>query len=295
MKRLFLLRLAFVSIISVVLMGINSCQKADLSEIENLRNNKIGVIGHGGAGFPSTEVNLPSNSLEGITKAVEGYGTEGVEVDVQLSKDGILFLYHDSRLQTLTDCVGCLHQYEAEELDDCKYVLGFNTQNFNNQKLVRLETIIKRFSSRTSKPYIFLDLKTSPDCPHSFDYSNFETAYIESLKAIFEKYNCQDWVIVESADFSFLKKLQAEIDELQISYFTLISESSIEQAVEHNFFGLSSNFGSASKATIKAAHEQGLFVTLGILKIRRDAIDMIEMSPDFIYTDNILLLQSILD
>ncbi|MFT5385290.1 MAG: hypothetical protein ACI81W_002696 [Saprospiraceae bacterium] len=32
-----------------------------------------------------------------------------------------------------------------------------------------------------------------------------------------------------------------------------------------------------------------------MLKIRRDAIEMIEMSPDFIYTDNIPLLQSILN
>lgn len=288
-------KLRYLSFVLAVLSGVLSCQKADLSSINNLRDNEIAVIGHGGMGFTSVEVNLPSNSFEGITKAVEGYGVEGVEVDVQMSKDGVLYLYHDSRLQTLTDCLGCLYQYDSEELEDCKYRLGFNTQNFKNQKLVKLETIIERFSNRQTKPFVFLDLKTSLDCPHSFDYSNFEAVFIESLKTLFEKYDCQNWLIIESGDFALLKKLQLKIPALKVNFFSKIEESSILLAVENNFFGLSANFPDVSKEMIQSAHRNGLFITLGILIIRRDAIDMIGKSPDFIYTDNIPLLQSILN
>ncbi|MFT5764725.1 MAG: glycerophosphoryl diester phosphodiesterase [Saprospiraceae bacterium] len=282
-------------IICFVLGSLFGCQKADLSAIDNLRNDKIAIIGHGGMGFQSPEVNLPANSFEGITKAVEGYQVDGVEVDVQLSADGVLFLYHDSRLQTLTDCLGCLYQHESEKLDECKYVSGFNTQNFSNQKLVRLETIIARFNERIPKSLIFLDLKTSLDCPQSFDISTFENIFLESLKALFTKYNCQEWVIVESANLSFLKELKKEIPEVRLNYFSAIDESAIEIVDENKFYGLSANFDQASKEAIRAAHDKGIFVTLDILKIRRDAIEMIEMSPDFIYTDNIPLLQSILN
>jgi len=275
-------------------LSIFSCQKADLSSISNLRNNEIGIIGHGGLGFPSANVNLPSNALEGITKAVEGYSSDGVEVDVQISQDGTLWLYHDSRLQTLTDCLGCIYQYDHEELEDCKYVQGFNTQHFKDQNLVRLETIIERFSSRTSKPYVFLDLKTSLDCPFSFDYRSFEDAFIESLKTLFATYNCQDWVIIESASLSFLERLQEEIPAAKLSFFTQLDEAAVSIASTQGFFGLSSNFGSVSRAVVDQAHAEGIYVTLGILKIRRDAIDLINLSPDFIYTDNIPLLQSVL-
>jgi hypothetical protein len=140
-----------------------------------------------------------------------------------------------------------------------------------------------------------LDLKTSLDCPQSFDISTFENIFLESLKALFTKYNCQEWVIVESANLSFLKELKKEIPEVRLNYFSAIDESAIEIVDENKFYGLSANFDQASKEAIRAAHDKGIFVTLGILKIRRDAIEMIEMSPDFIYTDNIPLLQSILN
>lgn len=272
-----------------------ACQKADLSAIENLRGNEIGIIGHGGMGFLSSNVNLPSNTFEGIQKAVEGYQATGVEVDVQLSRDGALVLYHDSRLQTLTDCVGCVYQYDVEELEDCRYVAGFNTQHFNEQYLVQLTAVIEHFKDRQPRPYVFLDLKTSPDCPHTFDNSSFLDTFANSLQELFSLYECQDWVIVESADFSFLKKIQNTTPDVKLSFFTVMDETAIELAAENDFFGLSANFGNASRQTIRQAHEQGLMVTLGILKIRRDAIDMIEMSPDFIYTDNIPLLQEVLN
>lgn len=288
-------KLTFYGVIGWLGISFLTCQKADLSAIDNLRNNEIAIIGHGGMGFPSIEVDLPSNSFESITKAVEGYAANGIEVDVQLSEDGVLFLYHDARLQTLTDCLGCLYQQNAETLDDCRYVSGFNNQNFNDEHLVRLEAIFERFAGRASKPYIFLDLKTSLDCPLSFEYRTFEDSFIESLKALVVQYDYGDRLIIESTSFPFLKKLQNILPEVNLSFFTIINEENIERAAVNNFFGIAANFDNASKETVKLAHTQGLFVTLGILKIRRDAIEMIEMSPDFIYTDNIPLLQSILN
>ena len=270
-----------------------SCQKADLSAIENLSDNQIAIIGHGGSGFPSPEVNIPANSFESVRRAVEGYQADGVEIDIQLSADSVLFLYHDDRLQTLTDCVGCLYQYESSDLEECKYVAGFN-QNFNDHKLVQLDKILAHFDQRIPKPLIFLDIKTSPDCPHTFDIRDFEGSFIKSLKEIFEKYNCQDWVITESADYSLLIKLMSEIPDLKTSYFSIINEQSIDIALENGFYGLSSLSNITNREAVTLAHDSGLFITIGIVKIRRDAIEAINLSPDFIYTDNIPLLQSIL-
>ncbi len=289
------MQIKYPIVLFMILGGLFACQKADLSAIDNLRENEIGIVGHGGMGFSSAQVNLPSNSLEGIIKAVEGYAVDGVEVDVQLSEDGKLFLYHDSRLQSLTDCIGCLYQKESDELDACKYVSGFNTQHFNTQNLVRLDVIVERFSARTSKPMIFLDLKTSLDCSETFDNSVYEQEYIAALKELFLTYDCKDWVIVESPNLGLLIEIQNEIPDVLISYFTSLNEAEIETASLQNFFGLSANFDEATAKDIRLAHDQGLFITLGILKIRRDAIDMINKSPDFIYTDNIPLLQTILN
>jgi len=216
-------------------------------------------------------------------------------MDVRMSKDSVLFLYHDVRLQTLSDCVGCIYQWDSEKLDDCRYIWGFNNQNFSDHRLVRLERILERFSRRPSKPYVFLDLKTSPDCPVSLDYSNFEDVYIQELKKLFIKYDCEDWVIAESVNFSLLLKLQKEIPNLKLIHLTILDEAAIELAAENNLFGISAIFFRTSEELVKKAHDRGLFVILGIQKIRADAFEIIKMNPDFIYSDNIPLMQSILN
>jgi glycerophosphoryl diester phosphodiesterase len=271
------------------------CQKTDLSEVSNLRSGEIAIIGHGGMGFQSPDVNLPANSFESITKAVENYQADGVEVDVQMSVDGTLYLYHDNRLQTLTDCLGCLYQWKDIELVDCQYVSGFAFQQNNNRGLVKLQAILERFGQLDPKPTIFLDLKTSPDCPNTFEYRDFEDQYIESLLSLIDQFDGEDWIIPESASLDLLRTLKERQPDLRLNYFSIIDEASVEIAVTEGFFGLSANFDGVKEGATKLAHESGISITLGIQRTRNDAIRMIEYSADFIYTDNIPLLQSILN
>ena len=44
---------------------------------------------------------FPENSLEAIRSAIE-YGADGVEIDVQRTKDGELVVIHDEYLERLT-------------------------------------------------------------------------------------------------------------------------------------------------------------------------------------------------
>ena len=62
------------------------------------------VLGHAGAGFftPLNPFNpLPPSSLAGVRHAL-AQGADGVEVDVQLSQDSVLVLYHDPGLTSMT-------------------------------------------------------------------------------------------------------------------------------------------------------------------------------------------------
>jgi len=56
----------------------------------------------------------PENSLEAITAAMDrGYG---IEIDLQLSSDGVAMVFHDYHLGRLTGQEGPLHQHTAGEL-----------------------------------------------------------------------------------------------------------------------------------------------------------------------------------
>lgn len=62
--------------------------------------------------------NIPENSLESFEKAIEnGYG---IELDVQLSSDGVAMVFHDADLERMTGNTGKVWEYTAEELGKMK-------------------------------------------------------------------------------------------------------------------------------------------------------------------------------
>lgn len=61
---------------------------------------------------------IPENSLPAFARAVEeGYG---IELDVQLSSDGIIMVFHDDTLARMTGVQGKLCEYTCEELQGMK-------------------------------------------------------------------------------------------------------------------------------------------------------------------------------
>ena len=64
----------------------------------------------------------PENTLESFKKAVE-MGAEGIELDVQLTKDGQLVVIHDETVDRTSDHKGFVKDIDFEEI---------RTYNFNN-------------------------------------------------------------------------------------------------------------------------------------------------------------------
>ncbi len=61
---------------------------------------------------------VPENSLAAFKKAVaEGYG---IEMDLQLSADGEVMVFHDYTLDRMTECEGKLSSYTAAELQSMR-------------------------------------------------------------------------------------------------------------------------------------------------------------------------------
>lgn len=57
----------------------------------------------------------PENTLLAFRKAVEA-GVDGIELDLQFSKDGKLVIMHDERLLRTTGLSGCVSDYPLDEL-----------------------------------------------------------------------------------------------------------------------------------------------------------------------------------
>src|SRR5688500_5279272 len=93
---------------SMKLLGLTllllSCSSLP-EKIDNLNNGQIHSIGHGGPGIQSFLNAMSYNTLSGFRKALSNEDLDGVEMDVQMSSNGKLVLFHDQELD-ITNCEG---------------------------------------------------------------------------------------------------------------------------------------------------------------------------------------------
>lgn len=140
-----------------ILLVLFSCSKKQ--GYENVK-----VIGHAATGLERMNSVFHDNSREAVEFALSIEGCNGVEIDIQLSKDGELFLYHDTHLENETNLNGCIGDYTSEELSSVQYT------TLAKEKLTALKDLdYNWFKGRE----IFLDLRHFNTCSNQFQSADF--------------------------------------------------------------------------------------------------------------------------
>lgn len=134
-----------------------SCSKEKFSTIQ--------LYGHGGNGMSIQNSVYHDNSKEAIELALGMEGVNGVEVDVRLSVDGELWLYHDNQLDTETNASGCISEMSSSELSSVTYTTS------NKEKLVQFSTL--NFELYSGREFL-IDARHYNGCDFSaIDYQLF--------------------------------------------------------------------------------------------------------------------------
>jgi glycerophosphoryl diester phosphodiesterase len=129
-------------------------------------NPKLVVLGHAGSGFftPISPFNFrPPSSWRGIEHGLR-IGADGVEMDLQLSQDSVVMLYHDPKLENSSNGHGCISQHPAAALTQLRYHGGFPYDLLQKERPITFDTVLARFSRRSSFPAIHLDLHEDDQC-----------------------------------------------------------------------------------------------------------------------------------
>lgn len=275
-----------------LVLFISSCQKPEA--VTNLSNNKIAVIGHAGNGLPGLNNDLPANSWAGVIKALEVYNADGVELDIKLSADSVLFMYHDKELDDMTSCLGCTYNYQSADLAKCslKPVL---TALEEKHYLTPVENVLKRYQNYAKKPIIFFDLHAELGCGISEEKLKwYYSATLYAIDALLTKYDAYDQVMVQANSFIWTQEARNKYPKIKVFVDTDIDEQVIDQAADNGFYGIASKDHEITKEEVAFAHARGLRVQL--YGVGGDGfVTAINKSPDYILADNIPLLQSILN
>lgn len=138
----------------------------------------------------------PENTMLAFEKAVE-MGCEGIETDVQLTKDGVLILCHDELLDRTTDGKGLIAEAsysEIEKLDAAKLWSG----KFKDVKIPTLDELLNFVNDKNLM--INLEIKNSV-----VDYEGIEEMII---KKVYE-YKLDRKVIISSFNHYSIKKCKS--------------------------------------------------------------------------------------
>lgn len=151
-------------------------------------------------GHRGCSTRFPENTLVAFEAAAKLKGITGIETDVQMSKDGVLMIMHDEKLDRTTNGQGELRNYTLEELK------GFEIQGVDGQ-IERIPTLEEMFELLA--PYckengliINLELKNS-----IIRYEGME----EKVLAMVEKFGLEDYIVYSS----FLPESMGLVKELK--------------------------------------------------------------------------------
>ena len=129
-------------------------------------NPKLVVLGHAGSGFYTaiSPFNFrPPSSWRGIRRALLR-GADGVEIDLQMSRDSVVMLYHDQKMQDGSTGTGCISQRTAAEIRQARYRGGFPYDLIQKERPISFDTLLARLNRRPSFPFLHLDLHEDDQC-----------------------------------------------------------------------------------------------------------------------------------
>ena len=264
--------------------------QVDVATIRNNNNNRIQVIGHGGVGMPSVFnpfQPLPSNSPGSIRAALDA-GASGVELDLQLSADSVLVLYHDEFLDNSTGLKGCVATRLWSEMRNQPYTLGFPYDLFQEETLVSLETILLELKKRKEFPILHLDLHHFNFCDPPNGYSR-RNAFIAELERVFIRTRVPlEKVYVVSQDQNALMLVSKMKNPPLLVWEEVINmQYGIKMAKKFNTPYLAVKYKILTPEGIRKAHREGLFVITFGGKSRWGLFRMAGMHPDAIEADNV--------
>lgn len=99
----------------------------------------------------------PENTLLAFSKAAELNGLTGIELDIQLTRDGHMVVIHDERVDRTTDGIGEVYSYTLSELKKLRI-----DKNGYNQQIPTIEETMDLLESRLKQGMkLNIELKNS--------------------------------------------------------------------------------------------------------------------------------------
>jgi glycerophosphoryl diester phosphodiesterase len=207
------------------------------------------LIGHGGLG---PDAPLPMNSKEAFLGALD-QGLDGVEIDVQLTKDSQLVAHHDHALNS-NGCTGRIHDHDWVELQGC--IQSSRAEGAFHGVL--LPSLIEELQRRYPQARYTLDVKLNSGA----DWWGYLHATARAIARLHAQGGLVDKLTVECRTPDFLRAMAESAPG--IPYHLIIDDVSkdLPTALMLGCAGITVQADALDADEAAAVHKAGLALTL---------------------------------
>lgn len=150
----------------------------------------------------------PENTMLAFQKVAEETVADGIELDIQLTKDGEIVIMHDEMLDRTTNGSGWLKDHTLEELKMLS--VGVNVKGFFPRQTI--PTLCEYFTwLKTTKLITNIELKTS-----YFEYEGIE----EKLIAMVKEFGLEDQIWYSSFNHYTVARIKKLMPEAKCGLLT---------------------------------------------------------------------------
>lgn len=239
---------------------------------------------------------FPENTQVAFEKAIE-LGTDVIETDAHITKDGYVVIVHDEELSTITNGRGKIAELRLDQIKqlDAAYYFSPDGESFPYRgKGITIMTLDEM-------------LVAFPKQRFNVDLKNDTIVLAEKFCDIVLHHKAEHRVLAASQHGKNLQYVRKRISTMATS-FGLWGVLGFYFLFRSGLLGLFKNFPGdalqipeyigpshlANGALIRMAHDRGIQVDVWTVNTERDMRRLLDIDVDGIVTDDVLLLQTVL-
>lgn len=188
----------------------------------------------------------PENTMSSFKKAFQ-LGSNGIELDLQKTKDGKIVIFHDKEIDKKSNGTGKISDYTYNELLELDFGSWFGKE-FKNEKIVLFEDFMKSVSDKNL--ILAIELK--------------EEGIEKDTLEIINKYYNKDNIFITSFLYNALSNIRKLDNNIKIGWLIGedINKKNVSELIKISGNQICPPANLVSKEGIKLARENGLSVRL---------------------------------
>lgn len=232
--------------------------------------SKPAIFAHRGASGQ-----FPENTMLAFEEALRS-GVDGIELDVQLTKDGEVVIIHDEKVDRTTNGQGFVKDFTLAELEELDAGSWFSSK-FAEQRLMTLDTVLAWMQEEGNHLRLNIELKND-----QIQYIGLE----EKVLSLVEDYNLQERIIISSFNPFSLQRVRMQNEEIEIGYLVFgMPENALWIAREIGANAIHCEAPYALSAYGEAAKRAGYPLRIYTVNAEDEYKQLVEAGVEVIMTD----------